>query len=159
MKQKPIFCCGEPVNEISLRYNHPPNRVLPVIKTHWDAIEVMGQCFEDDRMALKEFFFAMYLSRTNEALAISRIGVGTENAVTVSVKEIVSNALLLNALHVIVAHNHPGGSTSFSHADKKISRQLLEALKLFDLRLLDHLLFTKSTAVSLAETDSLLFET
>ncbi|MGC9341162.1 MAG: JAB domain-containing protein [Bacteroidales bacterium] len=52
---------------------------------------------------------------------------------------------------IILAHNHPSWSLTVSEADKNITRKINEALKLFDVALLDHLIITKSQYVSIME--------
>jgi DNA repair protein RadC len=56
-----------------------------------------------------------------------------------------------NASAVIFAHNHPSGNTTPSQADIDITQQLIKALSLIDIRVLDHLIIGKGNATSLAE--------
>ncbi|MCH8263380.1 MAG: DNA repair protein RadC, partial [Proteobacteria bacterium] len=49
------------------------------------------------------------------------------------------------------AHNHPSGVAEPSTADKNITRRLQEALKLVDIRVLDHFVIGNNTAISFAE--------
>ena len=59
-------------------------------------------------------------------------------------------ALRHNAAAVIFAHNHPSGVPEPSQADKRITERLVEALKLVDIRVLDHIVVGES-CVSFAE--------
>jgi len=63
----------------------------------------------------------------------------------------VKAALEYNAAAAILAHNHPSGDPTPSSADKKITDQLQEALKLVDVRVLDHVIVGKDECVSFAE--------
>lgn len=65
---------------------------------------------------------------------------GNGNSATVSSKAICQRAMLCNANAVIVAHNHPSGSTLPSEADKKTTKSIEKALKLCEIMLLDHVI-------------------
>jgi len=51
---------------------------------------------------------------------------------------------------VIIAHNHPSGNTQPSDADKRITEQMKQALKLFNIELLDSLILTENSYLSFA---------
>ena len=53
-------------------------------------------------------------------------------------REVVKKALQHNAAALIFAHNHPSGVAEPSQADEQITRRLIDALKLVDVRVLDH---------------------
>ena len=76
---------------------------------------------------------------------------GTVDGAAVHPREVVREALALNAAALIVAHNHPSGVAEPSAADVGITRRLREALALVEVRLLDHLVVGDGTVVSLAE--------
>jgi DNA repair protein RadC len=52
---------------------------------------------------------------------------------------------------MIVAHNHPAGSTIPSHADEEVTRLLREAGQTLDIELLDHLIIAQGRWASLRE--------
>jgi len=52
---------------------------------------------------------------------------------------------------VILAHNHPSDCCEPSEADRRITQRLVEALALIDVRVLDHIVVSRSDWVSLAE--------
>jgi len=76
---------------------------------------------------------------------------GTIDGASVYPREVVKQALARNAAAVIFAHNHPSGIAEPSLADKNITQRLQEALKLVDIRVLDHFIVGDNTAVSFAE--------
>ncbi|HBK7254616.1 TPA: hypothetical protein LNF37_003617, partial [Vibrio cholerae] len=65
-------------------------------------------------------------------------------------REVVKEALHVNAAAVIFAHNHPSGDPEPSQADKRITERLKDALSLVDIRVLDHVVVGES-CVSFAE--------
>jgi len=66
-------------------------------------------------------------------------------------REIVKRALQLNAAALIFAHNHPSGIAEPSQADHAITRKLIDALKLVDIRVLDHFIVGGTACYSFAE--------
>ncbi len=75
---------------------------------------------------------------------------GTIDGTSVYPREVVKQALSVNAAAVIVAHNHPSGLAEPSQADERITRRLKSALELVDIRLLDHLIIGDGKSSSLA---------
>ena len=55
------------------------------------------------------------------------------------------------ATSVIFVHNHPSGNAKPSIEDKKISEKLKDALRLFDIRLLDSIIITENDYYSMAD--------
>jgi len=76
---------------------------------------------------------------------------GTVDGASVHPREVVKRALAHNAAAVILAHNHPSGVAEPSEADRSITRRLHDALKLVDVRVLDHLIVGGASVVSMAE--------
>lgn len=76
---------------------------------------------------------------------------GTIDSASVYPREVVKEALRLNAAAVIFAHNHPSGNPEPSQADKVLTQRLKEALALVDVRSLDHIIVAGQRTVSFAE--------
>jgi DNA repair protein RadC len=76
---------------------------------------------------------------------------GTIDGASVHPREIAKAALKYNAAAVILTHNHPSGSSNPSDADKMITRLVKEALRLIDVRVLDHIVVGGAETVSFAE--------
>ncbi|WP_347880983.1 JAB domain-containing protein [Pseudomonas sp. RGM 3321] len=66
-------------------------------------------------------------------------------------RELVKEALRLNAAAVIVSHNHPSGNPEPSGADGALTQRLKEALGLVDVRVLDHIIVAGNATASFAE--------
>jgi DNA repair protein RadC len=64
---------------------------------------------------------------------------------------VAKEVLLSNAAAVIFTHNHPSGLAQPSDADKRITDRLIEGLKLFDVRTLDHIIVSHNETYSFAE--------
>ena len=97
-----------------------------------------------------EVFCCLFLDNRHRVLAFEELFRGTIDGTTVYPREVVKEALAINAAAVILAHNHPSGVAEPSQADERITRRLKSALELVDIRLLDHLIIGDGQATSLA---------
>lgn len=88
----------------------------------------------------REHVVAVLLSNANAVLGITTISTGTLTASLVSPREVMKVALLSNAASVVVAHNHPSGNVEPSTEDVKVTRALVEAGRLMELPVHDHLI-------------------
>jgi len=70
-------------------------------------------------------------------------------------KVIFQIALKANACSIILAHNHRSGNTKPSEADRSLTRKLSQAVELFDLPVLDHLILTEEGYYSFADEGEL----
>ena len=97
-----------------------------------------------------ERFCCLYLDNRHRVLRFDELFRGTIDGTSVYPREVVKEALAVNAAAVILAHNHPSGVAEPSQADERITRRLKSALELVDIRLLDHLIIGDGGATSLA---------
>lgn len=79
---------------------------------------------------------------------------GTIDSATIHPREVVKTALRHNASAVILAHNHPSGVAEPSSADQAITRRIVDALALVDVRVLDHVVVGATETVSLSRKRS-----
>ena len=97
-----------------------------------------------------ELFCCLFLDNRHRVLRFDELFRGTIDGTSVYPREVVKEALAVNAAAVILAHNHPSGVAEPSQADEQITRRLQAALELVDIRLLDHLIIGSGNATSLA---------
>ncbi|MFS1425307.1 RadC family protein [Shewanella sp. 10N.286.48.B5] len=98
----------------------------------------------------REVFGVMMLNSQHQLIEFRELFFGTIDAASVYPREVVKAVLKVNAAAVIFSHNHPSGESEPSQADKLITKKLIDALGLIDVRVLDHIIVGKSP-VSLAE--------
>ena len=98
-----------------------------------------------------ELFCCLFLDNRHRVLGFDELFRGTIDGTSVYPREVVKEALAINAAAVILAHNHPSGVAEPSQADERITRRLKSALDLVDIRLLDHLIIGDGKATSLAQ--------
>ena len=98
-----------------------------------------------------EVFGILFLDNQHRVIAFEEIFQGTINGTSIHIRVIVERALTLHAIAVIAVHNHPSGNCNPSSADKRITENLIKALKLLDIRFLDHIIVSTEEAYSFAE--------
>lgn len=98
-----------------------------------------------------EFIAALYLDSQNGIISAEIVAEGTVNQCSLYPRELFAQAFRYGAAALILAHNHPGGSLEPSDADWQITKRLLETGRLLDIKLLDHLIVSRSDVCSLRE--------
>jgi len=102
----------------------------------------------------REVFAIMLLNNQHELIEYKELFYGTIDAAAVYPREVVKTVLAANAAAVMLVHNHPSGISEPSQSDKAITKRLVNALSLIDVRVLDHLIIGKTT-MSFAENNLL----
>lgn len=98
-----------------------------------------------------ESFVVLFLDVKNRLLACKQMFTGTLTHTSVYPREVVKAALAYNAASVMLAHNHPSGTPEPSEADMVLTRALVQALALVDVRVLDHFVVAGPHVHSFAE--------
>ncbi|HHQ6568474.1 TPA: RadC family protein [Serratia fonticola] len=98
-----------------------------------------------------EVFGCLLLDNQQRILAYQELFRGTINGVSVYPREMVKLSLGYNAAALILVHNHPSGEPEPSQADLAITKRLVSALELVDVRVLDHFIVAGTQTVSMAE--------
>ena len=99
----------------------------------------------------REIFMIILMDNQNRIIKHCRLFTGTITHVEVHPREIVREALKVNAAAVILAHNHPSGNAEPSKADKLITERVIKCCQFMDIRVLDHLVIGHGEYVSFAE--------
>ena len=110
--------------------------------------DVWENC-QDIRNHKKEHFVVFFLYTRNQQIQREIISIGTLNANLVHPREVFEPAILHNAAQIIVCHNHPSGNPEPSDEDLAITRRLQEAGKILGIEVLDHVIVTKTTFLSI----------
>jgi len=99
----------------------------------------------------KEEMRIILLDTKNRVHSIPTIYVGSVNTTMIRVAEVFREAIRHNCPAIIVVHNHPSGDPTPSPEDVAVTRQIVEAGKLMDVDVLDHLILGQQRFVSLKE--------
>lgn len=100
---------------------------------------------------VQEQLWVLLLDTRNRVLAIEKLYVGSLNSSTVRVAEVFKPAIQRNAASLLVVHNHPSGDPTPSAEDVALTRALVQAGKLLDIEVLDHLVIGVGRYASLKE--------
>ncbi|MCZ2127584.1 MAG: DNA repair protein RadC [Anaerolineales bacterium] len=120
----------------------------PTINSPADAAALLQ--FEMSALE-QEHLRVILLDRRNHVLEIVETYKGSVNSSQVRVGEIFKEAIRANASAIIVAHNHPSGDPTPSPDDVAVTRAMIQAGKLLDIDVLDHLVVGQGKWVSLKE--------
>jgi len=114
-----------------------------------DGPEDVAALLDDLRHEAQEHFVAIYLDSKSEILRVCTIHIGTANASIVGLREIFREAVRVGAVSVTVAHNHPSGNPEPSPEDIQVTAKIVQAGKLLDIEVLDHVILGERRWVSL----------
>jgi DNA repair protein RadC len=124
----------------------------PAKKYQIRSAEDAAQLVRMDMMYLDhEEMRVLVLDTKNYVLANVLMYQGTINSSVLRIAEIFRPAITRKAANIIVCHNHPSGDATPSPEDIDVTKQLVEAGKMLDIELLDHLVIGNPRYVSLKE--------
>lgn len=133
------------LQELAIRLARSAASVRPVLSS-WSALLAYA------RTTLaplpREQFRALYLNRRNLLLRDELVADGTVDHAPVYPREVIRRALELSASALILVHNHPSGDPTPSQADIAMTRQIVDAAKLFGLQVHDHLVIGREGTAS-----------
>jgi len=98
-----------------------------------------------------EVFAVLWLDAQHRLIDMQELFRGSLAQTSVYPREVLRQALGLNAGAAILAHNHPSGVAEPSRADEALTQSLVSALRLIEVRVLDHLVVGMGSVVSFAE--------
>lgn len=113
--------------------------------------DIASYYMEDFRHLEVEKVYLLCLDNQLRLIKECELSKGTINTSLMSPREIFIEALKAKAVHILLIHNHPSGDPSPSRADIQISKKVMEAGKLIDIQLLDHIIIGDHSYVSLKE--------
>jgi DNA repair protein RadC len=121
---------------------------LPQIRSPADAANLV---MSEMGFLEQEHLRIMLLDTKNRVLAKPTVYVGSLNASLIRVGELFREAIRASCASLIVLHNHPSGDPTPSPEDVAVTRQIVEAGRLLDIDVLDHLIIGRQRFVSLKE--------
>jgi DNA repair protein RadC len=102
-------------------------------------------------MQSQEHFLSISLNGAHEILQISVAGVGIINRTMIQPREIFVAAVKERACAIILCHNHPSNSCEPSQEDIETTKRLLKAAEIIGIKILDHIIVTKTNYFSFRE--------
>ena len=132
---------------LGLRLCEPPAK-RPAVTSPADAAALVQH---EMSLLEQEYLKVIVLNTRNHVLDIVEVTHGSVNSSQVRVAELLRPAVQRNAPAIILVHNHPSGDPTPSPQDIALTRAVIEAGKLMDIDVLDHLVIGKGGFVSLKE--------
>ena len=136
------------VLELARRLSQPPQKNLQ-IKCPNDIVRLLAP---DMRHLDHEEMRVLVLDTRNYVVANIRLYQGTVNSSCVRAAEFFRLAITRKCPSIILCHNHPSGDATPSPEDKDVTRQCVDAGKLLDIELLDHIIIGHPRFTSLKQT-------
>lgn len=128
------------------------------ISTAQNAVEMMaGYLYQMDR----EYCCVINLDASNHPINWHIISIGDTTYAVTPMQNLFKTAILSNAVSIIIMHNHTGGSMIPSKEDIEVTKRAIEAGKLMNIPLLDHIIvagYTKDKSYSIRENMSNLWD-
>lgn len=124
------------------------------IKNSKDTEKFTRQFYSDD-IGIYESFFILLLNRNHKTIGYSKISQGGICGTVVDVKIICKYVVDTLASNIILVHNHPSGVLRPSNEDLLITDKIKKALKIFDCKLLDHIILTEDSYYSFIDNQNL----
>lgn len=137
-----IVACGE----VGRRMYERNSSGFTVIRSAKDAHEYLRDMYN----LPKEHLRGLYLNSHNRIIHDEVISIGTINTNIVHPREVFRPAIEHNAAAVVLAHNHPSNTATPSAQDIEITDQLIKAGKILGINVLDHVIITKDTYMSIS---------
>ena len=138
--------------ELANRINVPPNYKNTRIREPNDIVKILMNEMQYER---KEIAKIILLNNKNNILKIKDIAVGGDNFVSIGMKDILSDAVKINAPRIILVHNHPSGNSVPSSRDIELTKKLEMAAKLLGIELIDHIVIGKAEFTSIKALEEL----
>lgn len=134
--------------ELGRRRNAAETFNMSVVSNSRDVASYLRTLFRDQPA---EFFAVMYLSQSNRMKLFQILSEGGITSTVADPRLIIKKALEVNALHLILCHNHPSGNLQPSQADQVLTQKVKEAARLFDISILDHIIVSEEGYYSFAD--------
>ncbi len=105
---------------------------------------MLQEMYDADTLEYTESFVVIYLNRANNSIGWQRMSSGGTAGTIIDVKVLMTTALKCNAHGLILSHNHPSGNLRPSEQDLAVTKKLVKAGELLEIKILDHIIVTAS---------------
>lgn len=120
------------------------------ITSSTQAADICRQLYDMHELSYEKMVM-LTLNTQLQVVGCFEVSRGTVDESTIYPREIATRALLTNARAVILAHNHPSGSTNPSKTDMDVTRKVKDLLEMLGINLLDHIIVAHDKTYSMAD--------
>lgn len=122
------------------------------VNSSFEIAEVFKWVFDQDTIDFTEEAVMLCLNRANKVLGWFTISKGGMTGTVMDPRVVITIAMNMpGTTSIAIAHNHPFGNLKPSSADEEITKKIKEAVKYFDIRLLDHVIISDDSYFSFAD--------
>ena len=132
--------------ELASRMNSIDNYKNITINKPSDVVDIL---FEEMRFEKQEILKVVILGNKNKLLKIKDIAKGTGNFVKASIKDVLNEAVKVQAMQIILVHNHPSGDVTPSKNDIEFTREVKKASIILGINLIDHIIIGGNNYISI----------
>ncbi|WP_271783848.1 JAB domain-containing protein [Aquimarina algiphila] len=130
------------VNEIKISYRGElKSSMWHKIGNSHDAAELLFEDWDKNTIGIQETFKVVLLNNSNKVKGVYQLSQGGITGTLIDLRILFAVILKSLSVAVILVHNHPSGKLQPSDADKRLTNKIRKASKLFDITILDHLIF------------------
>ena len=119
-----------------------------------EAEEIIRMFYKDD-IELYESFFVLCMNNANKPIGFAKISQGGIQGTVIDVRIVCKFAIETLATGIVIAHNHPSGIKKPSSEDIKLTKKIKEALDIFNIRCIDHIILTVNDYYSFSDEGTL----
>ena len=131
------------VNEIRISYKERSTiENSPSIKSSSSAAKLLFENWDENTIALNESFKVLLLNNSNKVKGVYELSKGGITGTLVDMRILFATVLKSLSVAIILAHNNPSGKLHASNSDIELTKKIKNAAKLFDIKVLDHLIIT-----------------
>jgi DNA repair protein RadC len=113
-----------------------------------EAFDLFNPLFKEEPT---ERFIVILLSTCNRVIGYDVVSSGSLNASVVDPRGVFRSAIVANCANIILCHNHPSGNLEPSNEDISLTRKLVEAGKIIEINIYDHIIFAEDKFTSFVE--------
>ena len=125
------------ISELAKRVNSSANKMKIQIKK---ALDVANLLMEELKLEKQEILKVLILNSKNIVIKIIDVVIGDTNVANVTVKQILTEAVKMQAPKIIIVHNHPSGDPTPSTSDYLLTENIIKACDIFGIEMLDHII-------------------
>lgn len=141
-----------PYNEIKLQLiPRLINKDLQPFTSSKDAEIFCREIYDPGTISFYESAHAIFLNRQNKVIGFYKLSEGGLTGTVVDPRKIFVAALQVQAVSIMLTHNHPSGNLKPSRQDEELTRKVKEAGVFLDIKLIDHLIISEDGYFSFAD--------
>ncbi len=135
------------VQEVARRFLKEKIIDKPVYKS---SQEIFDYLYHSMRDLKRELFKVLYLNSQNQIIETADLFEGTINSSAISPREVIESAIKHKAVSLVFVHNHPSGVPEPSQNDKQLTRDLVYAAAIMQIKVIDHVIIGENRYFSFA---------